>query len=235
VIIFALATAFALLLMGPRVYGYDMHAYMWIQDKRDDLSFPWAKLILYYLEVGCIFVYSLWIAQFYRFKEKGMAETLSNRRSIMDRSKRFVVGHILIDSLILMFEFTTYLFNDSNRFLFEMPAYLTSLQGVLGFIVILYSNHEDLTLEALNPFAISTPRRLVEAVALEGVMQQPHLNTALRAEILYFSTQGITFAAREVESEIGQGRDTVVDGDQETKADGSKQEFAFQENAEGFR
>jgi hypothetical protein len=33
--------------------------------------------------------------------------------------------------------------------------------------------------------------------AQEGLLLQPHLNTALRAEVLYFTTRGIMFAAKE--------------------------------------
>jgi hypothetical protein len=41
--------------------------------------------------------------------------------------------------------------------------------------------------------------RIPENVAQEGLLLQPHLNTALRAEILYFTTQGIMFSAQNVD------------------------------------
>jgi hypothetical protein len=42
---------------------------------------------------------------------------------------------------------------------------------------------------------------LVETIVKEETSQKPHLNTALRAEILYFTTQGIRCAIANVEAE----------------------------------
>lgn len=200
VIGFSLLTALCLLAMGPRVYGYDEHGIIWIQDSRASLAMNWPKFMLYYLIVTCIYTYSLWANfQFYRSSEKGLSVTISNRLSIMLRSKRFVVGHIFFDTLILALEFLSFLNNSNSQLLLSIPSYLQALRGVLGFIVIMYSNWQDLTWQSLNPFYFASSvkdKNMVERVALEGLMQQPHLNTALRAEILYFSTQGIMFAAR---------------------------------------
>lgn len=200
VIGFSLLTALCLLAMGPRVYGYDEHGIIWIQDSRASLAMNWPKFMLYYLIVTCIYTYSLWANfQFYRSSEKGLSVTISNRLSIMLRSKRFVLGHIFFDTLILALEFLSFLNNSNNELLLALPSYLQALRGVLGFSVIMYSNWQDLSWQSLNPFYFASSakdKNMVERVALEGLMQQPHLNTALRAEILYFSTQGIMFAAR---------------------------------------
>ena len=203
VIGFSLLTSVFLMIMGPRVYGYDQHGVIWIQDTRAALSMNWPKFILYYLIVTCIYCYSLWANfQFYRSNEKGLSVTLSNRLSIMNRSKRFVLGHIFFDTLILVLEFLSFLGNSSNSVLFSLPSYLSALRGVLGLTVILYSNAEDCTWQSMSPFyfissSVPADKNMVERVALEGLLQQPHLNSALRAEILYFSTQGIMYAARE--------------------------------------
>lgn len=207
VIGFSLLTSLCLLAMGPRVYGYDEHGIIWIQDSRASLAMNWPKFMLYYLIVTCIYIYSLWANfQFYRSSEKGLSVTISNRLSIMLRSKRFVVGHIFFDTLILALEFLSFLNNSNSQLLLSIPSYLQALRGVLGFLVILYSNYQDITWQSLNPFYFASSvkdKNMVERVALEGLMQQPHLNTALRAEILYFSTQGIMFAARSFGSAAG--------------------------------
>lgn len=200
VIIFSLFTSFCLMFMGPRVYGYDEHGVIWIQDSRANLAMNWPKFMLFYLIITCVFVYSIWANfQFYRSSEKGLAVTISNRLSIMNRSKRFVVGHITCYSVILALEFLSFVDKEDYQVLLSLPSYLQALRGVLGTLVIVYSNWEDITWQSMNPFYFASSTKdtnMVERVALEGLMQQPHLNTALRAEILYFSTQGIMFAAR---------------------------------------
>jgi len=207
VICFSLFTSFCLLVMGPRVYGYDEHGVIWIQDSRASLAMNWPKFMLYYLIITCIFVYSIWANfQFYRSSEKGLSVTISNRLSIMNRSKRFVIGHITCYSVILALEFLSFVNKSDYQVLLSLPSYLQALRGVLGTMVILYSNWEDLTWASMNPFYFVSSNKdtnMVERVALEGLMQQPHLNTALRAEILYFSTQGIMFAAHSFGTDNG--------------------------------
>lgn len=213
VILGALFTSLCLLAMGPRVYGYDEHGVVWIQDSRATLAMNWPKFMLYYLIVTCIYSYSLWANfQFYRSNEKGLSVTISNRLSIMNRSKRFVLGHIAVDTFILMLEFLSFLSKREAQILLAIPSYLQALRGVWGLCVILYSNAEDLTWQSMNPLYFASAakdKNMVERVALEGLLQQPHLNTALRAEILYFCTQGIMFAAGSF------GDSSVASGDEE--------------------
>jgi hypothetical protein len=212
VVLGSLFTALCLLAMGPRVYGYDEHGIVWIQDSRAPLAVNWPKFMLYYLIVTCIYIYSLWANfQFYRSSEKGLSVTISNRLSIMLRSKRFVLGHIAVDAFILSLEFLSFVFGE-HEILLALPAYLQALRGVLGILVVIYSNGKDITWHSMNPFYFPSSvndKNMVEKVALEGLLQQPHLNTALRAEILYFSTQGIMFAARSFEKH-GSGLDSEV-------------------------
>lgn len=218
VILGSLFTALCLLAMGPRVYGYDEHGIVWIQDSRASLAMNWPKFMLYYLIVTCIYIYSLWANfQFYRSSEKGLSVTISNRLSIMQRSKRFVLGHISVDIFILALEFLSFISAGDEGILLALPAYLQALRGVLGLLVVLYSNSEDITWQSMNPFLfrLTADKTMVEKVALEGLLQQPHLNTALRAEILYFSTQGIMFAARNFERSGGLYGDSVEYGDEE--------------------
>ena len=64
--------------------------------------------------------------------------------------------------------------------------------------MILGPNWADLTwndlLSTRNP---STYHRDVEETVHEKLLMKPHLNSALRAEILYFTTQGIMFATQQ--------------------------------------
>ena len=65
-------------------------------------------------------------------------------------------------------------------------------------MIILFSNYDELSWDLLNPFHLGPKQQTVnEDVALEKLLLQPHLNTALRAEILYFTTQGIIHAAKD--------------------------------------
>jgi hypothetical protein len=212
--------------MGPRVYGYDEHGVIWIQDSRANLAMNWPKFMLFYLIITCVFVYSIWANfQFYRSSEKGLAVTISNRLSIMNRSKRFVIGHITCYSVILALEFLSFVDKEDYQVLLSLPSYLQALRGVLGTLVIVYSNWEDITWQSMNPFYFASSSKdtnMVERVALEGLMQQPHLNTALRAEILYFSTQGIMFAARSF------GGDSGFEGEEEDDLHRQDSDFGVQ-------
>ena len=77
-------------------------------------------------------------------------------------------------------------------------AYCFAFRGVWALIMILGPNWADLTWNDLlfthNP---STYHKDVEATVHEKLLMKPHLNSALRAEILYFTTQGIMFATKQ--------------------------------------
>ena len=66
-------------------------------------------------------------------------------------------------------------------------------------IILIATNYdEDISLAALSPFQSKEFRNDMIANAIqEGVLTNPNLNRALRAEVLYFTAQGIIFAARE--------------------------------------
>eukprot|EP01038_Epipyxis_sp_PR26KG_P004541 gene4541-6411_t len=88
----------------------------------------------------------------------------------------------------------------------SLEGYYYSLQGVWSLAVIMYSNWLELTVENINPFQFqrtSLNDGTLDKVAMEGLLLQPHLNTALRAEILIFTTQGIIHAAKDYEVRSG--------------------------------
>lgn len=196
------ATSVALMSMGDRVYGLSSLGIAWIQDRRDTLSPSYAKMILFYLILMAIFVYCLWANfQFNKTDERGFSRTVSNRISIMRRSKKYTVGYVAFGSVVLLIEFISFCAAANETAVGPIPAYFYCFRGVWALLVICYSNWPELTWRQMNPFRLGDAEcQLAEKVAQEGLLLQPHLNTALRAEILYFTTQGIMYAAREFEA-----------------------------------
>jgi hypothetical protein len=192
----ALLSGLALIAMGDMVYGLASEGVIWIQNRREKGSADYSKLILFYFIVGAIYVYCLWANfQYYRTSEKGFSQTVSNRWSIMQRSKRFTLAYVLYDTVTLTLEFISFLNGNYSRLLNSLPAYFYCCRGICALIIILYSNSEELTWKNLNPFRITSADNVDEV--LEGLLVQPHLNSVLRVEILYFTTHAIMHAARE--------------------------------------
>ncbi len=192
-------TSMALMAMGDQVYGLSSLGIAWIQDRRQARSPSYAKMLLFYCILIAIFVYCLWANfQFNKNDLKGFSKTVSNRISIMRRSKKFTLGYVGFGAVVLLIEFLSYLANSSETAVGPVPAYFYCYRGVWALAVILYSNWSELTWRQMNPFRFKDAESssLVENVANEGLLLQPHLNTALRAEILYFTTQGIMYAAK---------------------------------------
>lgn len=197
----SISTGIALILMGNSVYGLSVEGSVWIQDRRAEngVSINWPKTVLYYIFILSIYAYCLWAYYvFHKSIRKGFGKTLSNRIPIMERSKKYTLGYIVYGGTILILEFITFLSSNSTPVaLKSLPAYFYSFQGVWSLLVISYSNWDEITLENLNPFRFNEADHLVADVAEEGLLLQPHLNSALRAEVLYFSTQGIMHASTE--------------------------------------
>lgn len=203
----SLLTSMSLLWMGPEVYGMSSLDLVWIQNRRTDgssgsSSFNYPKLVLYYIITGGVFVYSLWANfQYNRDSTKGFSKTVSNRVTIMLRSKKFTICYVGYGCLVFLFEFVSFATSNTANDIGFIPPYLLALRGVWGLWVILYCNWSELSWDLVNPFQISLShaRQAKDHNAIENLLLQPHLNTALRTEILYFTTQGIMFAALEQE------------------------------------
>lgn len=92
---------------------------------------------------------------------------------------------------------------DSNRIalsdnLASAASYCFAFRGVWALGMILGPNWNDLTRSNLLLVDAASPNaKNLETTVQEGLLMKPHLNSALRAEILYFTTQGIMFAASE--------------------------------------
>eukprot|EP01035_Chromulina_nebulosa_P019416 gene19416-25292_t len=108
-------------------------------------------------------------------------------------------GYTIFWSILLAFEFISYIFNTEKiaKILSTGVAYGFSFRGVWSLAIILYTNRSELSWDTMSPFRSKHQRKLVEKVVNEGLLLKPHLNSALRSEVLYFTTQGIMYAARE--------------------------------------
>jgi hypothetical protein len=200
----ALLTSVCLLIMGNHVYGPASEGIIWIQDRRALYSPNYAKMLLFYLPVCLVNIYCLWATiQFQFLTERGLlGQTLRTRITIMQRSRRYTLSYVLYDSTTLLLEFVSFTYSDS-KLLNSLPAYAYACRGLGSLCILLYANYPDLTWENLSPWSgLYGSREEDDSKAvLEGLLLQPHLNVALRVEILYFTTLGITHAALEVEKE----------------------------------
>lgn len=188
--------------MGPRVYGISTEGAVWIQDRRASISVAWPKTLLYYMIIVLIYLYSIWANFQYAFqsKEDRLAKSFVHRQSIMKRSMKYTFGYVLYESITLFCEFLSFLFYQKNSILSSFASYFYCLQGLWDLTVIIYSNWSEITWANMNPF--HRGQYVIAAnVAQEGLLLHPHLNTALRTEILYFTTQGIMFAVQQQQQE----------------------------------
>lgn len=100
--------------------------------------------------------------------------------------------------MLFFFELLSFFFNESplaTKFS-SAAAYCFAFRGVWALGVIVVTNQNELSFSRKWPFVFPKIDPSVSAVD-EGVVMKPHLNAALRAEILYFTTQGIIFSANE--------------------------------------
>lgn len=206
----SLLGALVLILCGPQVYGLASEGVVWIQTKRipygaeyyAEPNYP--KFFLFYFPLILIYVYCIWANfQYYRSHTKGFSQTLSNRIKIMQRSKRFTLSFLAYDTLTLTSEFASFVNYYDSRALNSLPSYCYCIRGIFSLAIILYCNHEDLSWRDLDPFSTFINEEENDLVALEGLLMQPHLNAALRVELLYFTTKGIMHAARDYEATEG--------------------------------
>jgi hypothetical protein len=199
----SILVAVILILCGPQVYGLASEGIVWIQTKRiyknsNYYSSPnYPKFLFLYFPEILVYIYCLWANfQYYRSATAGLAQTLSNRVIIMQRSKRYTLSFVAYDIITLFLEFISFVNYYNYESVNSLPSYFYSLRGFASLFIILYANSQDLKWIDLNPFW-TTQQREEELLALEGLLMQPHLNAALRVELLYFTTKGIMHAAKD--------------------------------------
>ncbi|KAJ1432976.1 hypothetical protein B484DRAFT_429674 [Ochromonadaceae sp. CCMP2298] len=216
----SLATAFCLVVMGPNVYGMSTLGMVWIQNRREDgFNINYPKFVIYYVIVLVVYVYAIWaVFRYGADKKSGYPAALSNTMSIMLRARKFTLGFVGYLVSLFMFEFINYLVNNSDAAAgLPVAAYMLAFKGVWTFLMIAYTNWAELSWDLINPLKNPFSTRhhaLKDDVAMEKLLLQPHLNTALRAEILHFTTQGIMFAARDNKRRFKAG----LDASQATKS-----------------
>lgn len=211
----SIATGVGLMLMGPQVYGVSENGFVWFQDQRRSAKqVDWPKLVLFYWIIIIIYIYSVWVNFLYfRMRKLGLTKSISNRTSIMNRSWYYVVGYVLYGSILMLLDFGQNLDDSGSPVLATLSAHLNALEGVYNVTLICLINWADMSWGTMSPIPFfcnssgttagdSKLDNVVVNVALEKLLLQPHMNTALRAEILYFTTQGIIFAAQECEAEV---------------------------------
>ena len=122
----------------------------------------------------------------------------------MERSQKYIIGFIFYEIVIAVCELAYFCVNNSGKssnFMYSLPAYITSFQGLWDLVIIVYCNWADIRKEYLTR---SVDRSTITAqdVARENLLLCPHLNAALRGEILYFVTRGITYSTQHPSREI---------------------------------
>lgn len=192
--------------VGPASQGT-----IWIQNRPDnDKTASWPKIVLRYLFIGIIYCYSIWanFQYFHNSREALASKTFSYRLSIMERSQKYTIGFISYEVAICLCQLIYFCLKNtekSSNFLYSLPAYINSFQGLWDLVIIVYCNWADIKSEYF-PKATNTATIILEDVARENLSLYPHLNAALRAEILYFVTRGISYSTQHVPplSDIGQ-------------------------------
>ncbi|RYG62766.1 hypothetical protein EON64_17255, partial [archaeon] len=150
VLLASLGTAACLMLFGPQVYGLSSLGVVWVQDRRveDDASVSpnYAKLLLYYIPSVVIYTYCTWANfQVYKSGAKELSNTISNRWTIMLRSKRYTLGFVVYGAVVYSVEILSTLATRRKSFRDPVSPYFFAFRGVWSLLVILYSNASELS------------------------------------------------------------------------------------------
>ena len=111
--------------------------------------------------------------------------------------------------------------------LISFVAYFYSFRGVWSLAVILYTNKSEITWTLIVPVKRRNQKTIAENVVTEGLTLKPHLNTALRAEILFFTTQGIMFACQESERHVANNPVKIDNLEHVKKSEHEQEETVF--------
>eukprot|EP01033_Poteriospumella_lacustris_P005505 gene5506-3924_t len=213
---------------GKKVFGLSRLGIFWVQPRRESHEVNYPQTVFYYLPSVIIFCYCIWANfQYYKGVEQGLSKTIGNRLSIMERSKRYTAAYVVYGCVVFAIEFATFVRNGTNSSVSPVPAYFYSMRGIWALMIIFYSNFGEVTWKDLHPFRLSLPAEMLQDIAKERLLLQPHLNSALRAEILYFATQGIICAA--TESGEAERESTPPGAENETRL------FAYEVCPDGLR
>eukprot|EP01038_Epipyxis_sp_PR26KG_P016219 gene16219-22064_t len=218
VMLVSLITALILVAIGPDHYGLSTNGTVWIQQQYD-LSVNNVPIsLLYFIPAGLCYLYCGYTYLLFR-------NTVMNLRSVMNRSRKYVFGYLFIGVLVWGLELLAWIFNANNypykRAVLPLAAYIYCFHGVWTTLIIMYCNWKELSWKHLNPFnfeqkqviiltgrnnndnstlnnTVLSDSNFLEQIARESVnLHLPYLNKALRAEVLYFTVQGILHASEQ--------------------------------------
>jgi hypothetical protein len=163
------------------------------QESGKTLRYNPAKTILFYLPMAAIYSYCLYVVLFvFQRLKQGLSETLHTRLSTVRRAQAYVLGYFLFWMFPLVFSFVDFVFeNSSHGTLRTLTAFFLAIRGLFSALILLSPNWNEMKsfLEATSSKSGSMTDGLVQNVVEEDLSLRPHLNTALRAEIIFFTTQ----------------------------------------------
>lgn len=138
--------------------------------------------------MGIIYSYCLYVVLFvFRRLQQGLSETLHTRLSTVRRAQSYVLGYSLFWFFPFVFSFVDFFFeNKSHRTLRTLSAFFLAIRGLFSAVILLTPNWTE-----VKAFLDSSAGRdgLFQDVVEEDLSLRPHLNTILRAEIIFFTTQ----------------------------------------------
>jgi len=223
---------------GPEIYGISNEGVIWIQDRTwygDNGTIKGGKMngiykfFSLYMWIFLVYLYSIFaIWSLKDIKERGLDATLKNRRDIILRSQKYVLGYMLYWTILMSIQFASFVikdpndndddlervnpidcnnptfYNSSHCIIGTIIVYLYAIRGIWGFAVIVYINWNDLKDNNWQAFRdLSSKNSMLNKRVLKEIEEykraEPHLNEALRAELVLVTTQGIMFAARHQE------------------------------------
>mmetsp|Transcript_24984 Transcript_24984/g.36876 ORF Transcript_24984/g.36876 Transcript_24984/m.36876 type:complete len:952 (-) Transcript_24984:91-2946(-) len=204
----SIGTASILIAAGPKVYGLSSDATCWIQDNdgsdsQDDddktaVKYNVAKSFLFYIWMAIIYSYCLYVVLFvFRRLKQGLSETLTARLSTVRRAQSYVLGYTFFWLFPLVFSFIDFVLQSKmHHTLRTLTALCLSIRGLFSIVILLSPNWTEMK-AFLDAKTVNVADGLVQNVVEEDLSLRPHLNSVLRAEIIFFTTQGIRFASRE--------------------------------------
>ncbi len=202
----SILSGFLLLFVAAEPYqiGVSETAFIWIQPDRDSFYNPLANAMYFYWFI-LFFLYTVVIVCRYSGGEDmNLAGTVSTRLPTMKKARRFVLGYCSYWLVVVIVEFIYLLSTNSigpgKHQTYSMLGYCLAFRGPYSLSIMFYSNWEYLTWESVLPFIYKSSDPTA-GDALTGVAEKlalaPHLNKALRAEILFFTSEGIRVSALE--------------------------------------
>jgi hypothetical protein len=163
-------------------------------DSSSNVRYSQTKTLLFYLWMGIIYSYCLYVVLFvFRRLKEGLSETLQARLATVRRAQSYVLGYSLFWFFPLVFSFIDFILGNSlHQTLRSLSAFFLAIRGLFSMFILLIPNWVE-----MKTFLDSTGKTtdgLVQDVVEEDLSLRPHLNSVLRAEIIFFTTQVRSFS-----------------------------------------